>query len=183
MMGPRQNAPGGGGSPGRAPRPSFVLRPRRTSEGITGRCRLRVVQGAAWGPLFPDSDHRRDIGEERGTRPEGRERGAARLGSARLGRGPGAAGGAAPGDRWPEARPGSPPRTRGRPARRRYTAEQANALWEVAAERTAAAGIPVLGNVDLGYTDPMLTLPIGARARLDAGGHAFRLLEPASTPV
>ncbi len=69
----------------------------------------------------------------------------------------------------------------GRPTR--YTDEQTTALWDVVADRTASAGIPVLGNVDLGHTDPMLTLPIGARARLDAGGRDFRLLEPATALV
>jgi muramoyltetrapeptide carboxypeptidase len=69
----------------------------------------------------------------------------------------------------------------GRPMR--YTDEQAKALWHVAEERTASAGIPVLGNVDLGHTDPMLTLPIGVAARVDAGGREFRLLESATAPT
>jgi muramoyltetrapeptide carboxypeptidase len=69
----------------------------------------------------------------------------------------------------------------GRPMR--YTDEQAKALWHVAEERTASAGIPVLGNVDLGHTDPMLTLPIGVAARVDAGGREFRLLESATAPA
>ena len=35
-----------------------------------------------------------------------------------------------------------------------YDEERAQALWGVVAERTAAAGIPVLANVDLGHTIP-----------------------------
>ncbi len=58
-----------------------------------------------------------------------------------------------------------------------YTDDQSVALWQVVAERSAGAGVPVLGNVDLGHTDPMLTLPLGARARLDAGARTFELLE------
>ena len=64
----------------------------------------------------------------------------------------------------------------GRP--RGYPEEQVELLWRVVAERTAEAGIPVLANVDLGHTDPMLTLPMGTQARLDAGARAFALLEP-----
>ncbi|MGI8407278.1 MAG: S66 peptidase family protein [Actinomycetota bacterium] len=47
-------------------------------------------------------------------------------------------------------------------------AEKAS-FFEVIARRTAASGIPVLADVDLGHTDPMLTLPLGAPTRLDAG--------------
>lgn len=61
----------------------------------------------------------------------------------------------------------------GRPAA--YTPEQVEALWQVAEERTRASGIPVLGNLDIGHTDPMLTLPLGATARLDAGARRFTI--------
>jgi muramoyltetrapeptide carboxypeptidase LdcA involved in peptidoglycan recycling len=36
----------------------------------------------------------------------------------------------------------------------------------------------VLANVDLGYTDPMLTVPLGATARLDSDARRLELLEP-----
>jgi muramoyltetrapeptide carboxypeptidase len=58
-----------------------------------------------------------------------------------------------------------------------YTDKQTQALWSVVRERTSASGIPVIANVDIGHTDPMLTLPIGARARIDAGSHEFEILE------
>ena len=64
----------------------------------------------------------------------------------------------------------------------RYSGDQAQVLGRIVDERTTAAGIPVLGNVDLGHTDPMLTLPLGALARIDAGRHEFGLLEPATSP-
>jgi muramoyltetrapeptide carboxypeptidase len=54
----------------------------------------------------------------------------------------------------------------GRP--RGYTDDDRKALWDIVAERTDAAAIPVLGNLDIGHTDPMLTLPIGVDAELDA---------------
>lgn len=59
----------------------------------------------------------------------------------------------------------------GRPAA--YSPDDAEILWRVVEERTRAAGIPVLGNVDAGHTDPMLTLPLGARARLDTERPGF----------
>jgi hypothetical protein len=62
-----------------------------------------------------------------------------------------------------------------------YGAAQKEALWAVVRERTAASGIPVLADVDIGHTDPMLTLPIGAWARIDAGALEFALLEPATS--
>jgi muramoyltetrapeptide carboxypeptidase LdcA involved in peptidoglycan recycling len=62
-----------------------------------------------------------------------------------------------------------------------YDEERAKVLWEVVAERTEAAAIPVLANVDLGHTDPMLTVPLGATARLDADARRLKLLEPSTT--
>ena len=44
------------------------------------------------------------------------------------------------------------------------------------AKRTAAAGIPVLADVDRGHTDPMMTVPLGVPARLDAGAKSFEVL-------
>ena len=61
-----------------------------------------------------------------------------------------------------------------------YDDEGRQLLWEVVAEKTEAAGIPVLANVDCGHTDPMLTLPLGCPARLDAGARSFETLEPAT---
>ena len=62
-----------------------------------------------------------------------------------------------------------------------YRHEDLPVLCELLAEHTAPSGIPVLGNVDCGHTDPMLTLPLGARAHLDAGAHEFCMLEVATT--
>lgn len=56
-----------------------------------------------------------------------------------------------------------------------YTADDANVLWDVVAARTDGAGLPVLANVELGHADPMVTLPLGVGAELDAGGRRFRL--------
>ena len=59
-----------------------------------------------------------------------------------------------------------------------YAAEDVKLLWDVVARRTEDAGIPVLANVDVGHTDPMLTVPFGVEAELDADEPALRLLEP-----
>jgi len=61
-----------------------------------------------------------------------------------------------------------------------YDEERTDALWRVVTERTEKAAIPVLANVDLGHTDPMLTLPLGATARLDAGAKHLELLQAAT---
>jgi muramoyltetrapeptide carboxypeptidase LdcA involved in peptidoglycan recycling len=58
-----------------------------------------------------------------------------------------------------------------------YTDEDANILWDVVARRTEEAGLPVLANVEAGHTDPMITLPLGAPAELDATHKKLRLLE------
>jgi muramoyltetrapeptide carboxypeptidase len=54
----------------------------------------------------------------------------------------------------------------GRP--RGYSDDERRELWDVVAERTATSGVPVLANLDIGHTDPMLTLPLGVEAKLDA---------------
>ncbi|HVS36982.1 MAG TPA: S66 peptidase family protein [Gemmataceae bacterium] len=61
-----------------------------------------------------------------------------------------------------------------------YRDEDVPVLWDLIRRHTAASGIPVLANVDCGHTDPMLTLPLGARARVDAEAGEFRLLETAT---
>ena len=66
----------------------------------------------------------------------------------------------------------------GRPLR--YAAADVETLWSVVRRRTEASGVPVLANVDLGHTDPMLTLPLGAHAYLDATAQRFGTTEPAT---
>lgn len=61
-----------------------------------------------------------------------------------------------------------------------YTEEWLPVLWDVLRARTEAAGIPILANVECGHTSPMLTLPLGARALVDAGARRFEMLEPAT---
>jgi muramoyltetrapeptide carboxypeptidase len=58
-----------------------------------------------------------------------------------------------------------------------YTPELARELWDVVARRTEPAGLPVLANVEAGHADPMVTLPFGVEAEVEAGSKVLRLLE------
>lgn len=61
-----------------------------------------------------------------------------------------------------------------------YDAERTQQLYELVAAHTEASGLPVLANVDIGHTDPMLTLPIGCAALLDVDALRFETLEAAT---
>jgi muramoyltetrapeptide carboxypeptidase LdcA involved in peptidoglycan recycling len=61
-----------------------------------------------------------------------------------------------------------------------YDREARERLWEVVARRTEGAGLPVLANVEIGHTDPMVTLPLGSLAEVDATAGRLRVLEPAT---
>jgi len=50
-------------------------------------------------------------------------------------------------------------------------------------EDVAGVDLPIVAGVDLGHTDPMLTLPIGVEAEVDAGAAAVTLTEAAVTPA
>ncbi len=45
-------------------------------------------------------------------------------------------------------------------------------------EWTARRSLPVLAGIDFGHSEPMITLPLGTMARVDAGKQEFELLEP-----
>lgn len=53
---------------------------------------------------------------------------------------------------------------------------------EVVAERLAPLGVPVAAGFPFGHVDESWTLPLGVRARLDAGAGTLELLEPAVRP-
>ena len=53
-------------------------------------------------------------------------------------------------------------------------------LEEVLLDVTEGCRFPILADVDCGHTDPMLTLPIGVRARLDSKEDLFALVEAAT---
>ena len=57
-----------------------------------------------------------------------------------------------------------------------YRPGRADELWDVVRRATEHLEIPVLVNVDCGHTDPMITVPLGVAARLDAGTGTFATL-------
>jgi muramoyltetrapeptide carboxypeptidase len=68
----------------------------------------------------------------------------------------------------------------GRPAY--YKPEDVPVLWDVFVRRSEASGVPILANLDLGHTDPLLTIPMGAEAHLDAGNRTLRVVEAPTSP-
>jgi len=54
-----------------------------------------------------------------------------------------------------------------------YSDEDRALLWDVVRKVTEPSGIPLLANIDCGHTDPMLTLPLGLPAVLDAGAQTL----------
>jgi muramoyltetrapeptide carboxypeptidase len=63
-----------------------------------------------------------------------------------------------------------------------YDDEARRVLWEVVRERVERWDVPALANVDCGHTDPMLTLPLGQRVRLDAGAQVLETLQAPTDP-
>ncbi|MDD2758539.1 MAG: LD-carboxypeptidase [Patescibacteria group bacterium] len=60
-----------------------------------------------------------------------------------------------------------------------YSDEEIEKLKQLIIERTAGYSFPILFNIDIGHTDPIMTLPIGIRARIDSARNGFGVLESA----
>jgi muramoyltetrapeptide carboxypeptidase len=69
----------------------------------------------------------------------------------------------------------------GRHFRPRTAAGGSGDFDEVVRAVVGRRNLPVLVDVDFGHTEPRLTLPVGARARLDATGCGLTLLENSTT--
>ncbi len=63
------------------------------------------------------------------------------------------------------------------------TAEQKESMWKVVSERTQRFGIPVVGNLDIGHTTPLLTLPLGCMARIDSDTGRVSIIDSAVRPA
>ncbi len=61
-----------------------------------------------------------------------------------------------------------------------YPEKQLSLLFKVVLDRTRDYGFPILYGVDIGHTDPMLTLPCGVAATLDSEHDTFSVDEPAT---
>jgi len=61
-----------------------------------------------------------------------------------------------------------------------YSSSETEELWNVVRLVTEPYKLPVLGNLDIGHTDPMTTLPIGTRARMriEDASYTLELLDP-----
>lgn len=57
--------------------------------------------------------------------------------------------------------------------------EEKEASWRVVAERTVRFGFPVVGNMDIGHTTPLLTLPLGCRVLVDSDVQRVSIVEAA----
>lgn len=64
-----------------------------------------------------------------------------------------------------------------------YTKEAEDKLTEIIIDRTKKYDFPILYNVDIGHSDPMITVPIGVRARISSKENTFEILEPGVAPV
>lgn len=58
-----------------------------------------------------------------------------------------------------------------------YTEEQIEELKEIILYNTRDYIFPILYNVDIGHTDPMITLPLGVQIALDSSKNKFEILE------
>ena len=65
----------------------------------------------------------------------------------------------------------------GRPMK--YTDQEKQDLREVLLERTAAYSFPIIADMDFGHTSPLMTLPVGVRARIDSARQLFEMIEGA----
>jgi muramoyltetrapeptide carboxypeptidase len=60
-----------------------------------------------------------------------------------------------------------------------YAPDERVEVREVLQRRTARYNIPVVADMDFGHTSPMLTLPIGVRARVDGASRRISIIEAA----
>ena len=50
-------------------------------------------------------------------------------------------------------------------------------MIKIIKERTSDYNFPILINVDIGHSDPMITLPIGVKIRIDSSQNLFEIKE------
>jgi len=58
-----------------------------------------------------------------------------------------------------------------------YTEKQTNQLIKIIKERTRGYNFPILFNVDIGHSDPIITVPLGTRAQINFHKNIFRFIE------
>ena len=60
-----------------------------------------------------------------------------------------------------------------------YTEEQIKTLKKIILYNTRDYNFPILYNVDIGHTDPIISIPLGIKVELDSGRNRFGFLEQA----
>lgn len=58
-----------------------------------------------------------------------------------------------------------------------YSKEQVNNLKKVILERTKDYNFPILFGIDIGHTDPMITIPLGVNVKLNSDDNLFEFTE------
>ena len=58
-----------------------------------------------------------------------------------------------------------------------YTKKQTAQLIRIIKERTKSYNFPIVFNVDIGHTDPMITIPLGIKVKLDSHKNIFEFIE------
>lgn len=58
-----------------------------------------------------------------------------------------------------------------------YTKKQTDQLIQIIKERTKDYGFPILFNVDIGHTDPMIAVPLGIKVRINSYKNLFEFIE------
>jgi len=59
------------------------------------------------------------------------------------------------------------------------TEEMQRQLEDILYRKLGSFGVPIISRVDFGHTDPMLTIPLGVRARLSSHDHRLEILDSA----
>ncbi|MCD4760180.1 LD-carboxypeptidase [archaeon] len=58
-----------------------------------------------------------------------------------------------------------------------YTKEQIKQLKDIISYNTRDYNFPILYNVDIGHTDPIITIPLGVKIEIDSSKNRFKILE------
>jgi len=58
-----------------------------------------------------------------------------------------------------------------------YSKQEEKEVIKIIKQRTASYNFPILIGVDIGHTDPMITLPIGVKVRIDSSKNLFEIKE------
>lgn len=59
-------------------------------------------------------------------------------------------------------------------------ADYDQAILQVVRDEEGLSDLPIVTCVDFGHTDPMMVLPLGVYARIDAEGQRVEIIEPAT---